>query len=865
MAGNRREIEFYAEGLEYPNNMEIRLKKPTESPRIGRPVFLEFSLHHDEGDDPGRLTLRRKNGFTDLPEVLDPVDSTDVKKDYRMRAIIGGSPGYSSLGIMIKAGEFNATIAMSEEYMKVEPGGLRISLIDPPFIWNGEDDLDIVIEADAGEERIKCDLDIEARDQLGGIVPIARGSTRSLKVRGKQRIDHTLSFEEDVRPETFDLLITLDRDGKSEREVFEEAIIPPPERFSEVDIPERMVRGRPSEIAVKGQDLSLDPEKVLLEIGTGNDRRVVPVESVQQRGGSEIIGIVAPDDVSGKHPLRLVYDGEEISKTQVILEEHLPVEMKEVRITPDTLSPGDEGRLVLSYAVEDDFQDELNAHARIGGGIELEFPLHPADNLAEEGFRVPDDMPEGRVALEITVSSGDKQLLREVKQALITVTHGSTLSMDVRTVHDLDPGSKGELGGYLLPGEREISRERFHSLKVIRLSTGRRLLVLDDELAGVEGMIEQRCASLYMAKMFSDILLERGMSKALERSVGAQAAVLDWNLSPFSREAIVDSGASLRRFGKGKLKTDTDGLTPLASSLLSRYERGKQPHRIGSEKGKSTKKDPANKLASGLSHLILEPDPEEGENPASYLRKDVESLLEELKGSDKGMDTEAFCRITGRCLRDLKASLDTLRNTKKREKLTEEEHTDLIVSVLFNLLASFVLRVEMLSTWTGKTVFAWNDLRIRRTRALKREVSRTMELIDSMGNVYSAGTDRLKALSNNMKLRKRSRALTDLVKGSPVIFSGKKGGNWLGKLVLENGGRMDIRGDLNLLFPSAGWQVISPGMEAGDADYRLREIEIPRGEEFELEVEVSPPPGIPDENRGVIYLTPGSGRLEVEP
>lgn len=855
MKGENRELELFAENMEFPSNMELRTVGLPSKVRLGQRLVIEFTLIHEETDTPGRLSVKKGFGFEKLPDALDPVESSPKSKSYRIDSSLAGAPGPSKLRFLVKGGEFNATLAVNEEFIEAEPRGVSLSVEEIPYRWSGEGEINLKIRVDPGEDRVKGSLIIEVKDPTGDEVPLAKGSTRKLKVKGEQTMEHPVALADSVEPSRMDLTIKLETDEGIFLESYEEAILPSEESQLKAHVPGRMISGKPSEIIVDGSE-TLDPDEVGIEIGGENDFAKLEKGSVQSDKERHHFRITIPEEYEGMHPLRVKYKGEVISTTPVLLEQNIPVEIEDIRINPGIISPGEEGTLVISYRVEDDFEGDLSGVARIGGkrGVKLDLDLPPERGMLERSFTVPESIHQGGATCELRINSDQKQLLRMVKPALMEVKKGSHIEIELKTVHDLESAPEGEFSSYLLPGEEVSSRESFHSLDVITLSSGRRLFVLDGELSGSKDGVDRRCVSLYTLKLITDQLLDRKMIRSTERLLSSQLMVLKWGEGGFGDDTF-DRDGELKRILKRKFKKTEVDLTPMANHMLNVYAKGKA--------GKKYKH--SGKVEESITNSLEGSFVGEDKNPFEIARKSVESLLEKLKGSEKEIDVELLRKLLQRSNAELYTSFLTLKSPKDRGKLDEDRHRELVNSLLFNLISSSVMRVELLSSWTGKTIFSWDELRVQRTRALKKEISRTMGLMDVLGDILERVKGRMEAYSSNMDLRRRSTAVRSLEMNRDLLLSGKKGGLWEGKIELKNKGKRDVEGNLNLLLPSDGWGVISPSMEASGPDHIKRDVVVPAGEIKEIALEISTPPGIPDSNRGILYFTPGDSGPEVEP
>lgn len=862
MDDHSREIEFLLDGGTEFSSMGVLLRIPDDGLSIGKRSEIELTLNHDPENVPGDMTVIRSSGLTTPSETISPRSGEEGRTIYDVPVVPVEEPGESRLRVLVKGGEFRATLGISDQIVKIRPVEISISLPDQPYRWDGSGDLEIGIGVNIpDDERLKGILSVFLTDPYGKRIDTRSRSDKKVKIKGPSVITHSITAPPDLQNDPLDLHIDLSSKlGKVSR-TFEGAVLPSVSGSVRAEFPLSISSGEMIMITI-GEDLDQDAVSPTLHIEGGGHSIVLEPAGVDKIEGGIEVRYQSPSGIHGSFELRLMIGGSEAASGKISIVEKPPVIIRDIKCVPQHAQRGSEVRFILSFDPGEDLKEDIRAEVVLGGkkGARFTVPLDPDTGTVEHLFTVPRSIPERENPCEVSIFTGEDMILREVRSRVLDVTGVSSLSMDIASPIHLASGSKSPYSHYLMPGEKETGTDRILDLRIVTTSTGRRLLIREDQVVWGEGWSESHTGEVldrYLLHMFGAMVIEREFATAVERSGDLLAMSASWGASEFSDDVSFDLAGFLKQQERNVPSYKRDDLPPFTRNVIGYISR--KPRKGSGKIGTDDLASVLDRLLDG-SNLM-----DENGGPPSSLKKTVEGAVKDMKGGDRKLPGDVGLFVIGSLLKRMFGSLKVLLKTKKRDSLDLEGWRKHIHEIMFDLIALNLVRAEIISTWSDPAIFSWDELRVLRQRSLKREVTSALDLVDLFARIYDSSRERMRALRSNMEIRRTMKALSSLRSSGDTSLQGTPGEIWNGKIRLRiDGSRSDTSVHGSIFLPPGNWQLISPRGSGGDQK-EIGEITIPAGGDLPVDIEVKPPRDFSGEARAVLYLYPEKNRLEAEP
>jgi hypothetical protein len=196
----------------------------------------------------------------------------------------------------------------------------------------------------------------------------------------------------------------------------------------------------------------------------------------------------------------------------------------------------------------------------------------------------------------------------------------------------------------------------------------------------------------------------------------------------------------------------------------------------------------------------------------------------------------------------------------------EDGRIEAAKELVFYLMVSTLVRIEALTYWSGPVLGSWNELRIERQRAIKREISSLFDLVDDLTSISRTIRTRLRSYRKNMDVRRNLASLSRVrtLSGGQGI-RGKGGEIWKGKIILDLGKKahgLELLASISL--PGLSWNLEQPPSQRDGQLFILPTNRVGKDGKFELDVGVSTPSSPSPSQTALVYLVPSFSRMEVE-
>ncbi len=217
----KRYLELTARGLKIGTNIPMRLSTPSAPLRCGDVLRFELELELPEGLGAAlELEPTAANGITLTESPLKAVQRTSGISIVHVPIpmVFTGPPGPTTIEIVLKEGDFGATLGKAVEELTVLPPVIRVSttesgtLLDPVNGGSAE-----LVLSRHGSDRSRCELELELLDGSGSKVPLKGPTHKDLTLKDELRIIIELVPEERLREGVYSLDATVIHGGIKDR------------------------------------------------------------------------------------------------------------------------------------------------------------------------------------------------------------------------------------------------------------------------------------------------------------------------------------------------------------------------------------------------------------------------------------------------------------------------------------------------------------------------------------------------------------------------------------------------------------------------------------------------------------------------
>ncbi len=846
--GTTWELELIAQSLSIGSHLELDIRKPKAPIYIGEEWDLELSASIPEGAGAPVLKAKDERGLSLTVKTILPDVEEDGTAIYRIPISIHDPQGEGELRILIKGGEFFATLGMGTIPLNVLPQRVSISLLDLPYRPDGTGEVSLRIAlASPGDERIKGTLQVEAFDD-GGKVRITQKQKVKPSFKGKGEFLVPLLIHGEKGRGNIGIKATF-RSGGSSFEVYrEDAITIDDQEGISVEVPSVVEKGSSLKVTITGSIGTSMPE-----VSIGSEGEWTPLELVNCEGGS--YEYYLPENLEGPLEVRIEVEDDEVFHGHLLIERRLGVEIINGYCSPGTTMPGSSVLIGLSYKMVEEVED-TTAVITLGGRktLQVRLPLESGEGSVEKEIDIPREWREGQHPMEISIERGGERIARELFPRALILRSDSSLIFEMATPLDIHDGKKDELTRYLLPDERVDSTDRTGDLEVIELSSGRNIYRWRGSIVHGRGWTDEGGPNLRSA-VFAHFLLR----------------VLRNNRSLKRIDKMIDqAGSGLYRFGsKDPIKASRPG-----DGYLEKIKRSKQKGKKsdagtftgsvlnapmdGDHFGYSGSKGDIGDLSSGISDLIR------GEMKKP-LREILEKRIKRMKGARADIGRGPLEQSLKVTLKGMRSSLSYIRDLSK-EQADINEIGERMGALIFHMSASSLIRIEMLSSWTNEAMGSWDDLRVQRQRYLKKEINRLLEFASLLDRLFTTVEERLEAYNTNMVLRNSLERISHLeIVPQTEGIHGSGGKIWKGRITLRSKHGEGVHGSGWIHLPSSGWHLLSPKGEQEGRGYAIGPIHIPRDGSIDIDLECRSPSSPEPSSKGLLFMMANSIHLEVEP
>ena len=846
--GTTWELELIAPSLSIGSHLELDIRRPEPPVYVGEEWELEFSASIPEGMDAPVLRAKEEKGLSLTVKTILPDGEDDLTAIYRIPITIHDPSGEGELRIVVKGGEFFATLGMGTISLNVLPQRVRISLMDLPYVLDGTGEIPLKIALTSpGDERIKGTLQVEAFDDGGKVRTRVKQKVKpSFKEKGEFLVPLHIYREQDGG--NIGIKVTF-RSGGSSFEVYEEdAVTFDDRRGISVDMPSNTLKGLTLKFTIKGPVGTSIPE-----VSIGSKGEWTPLKF--HDSGDESYEYDLPKDLEGALEVRVEREDDEIFHGDLMIQRPQGVEISNGYCSPGTTMPGSSVLIGLSYRMEE-LGEDTAAVVTLGGRrtIQVRLPLESMEGSLEKEVEIPGDWREGQHPMEVSIERGGQRIARELFPRALVLRSDSSLIFEMATPLDLQNDKKDELTRYLLPEEAMGSRESTGDLEVIELSTGRRLYRWKGSVVHGRGWTDEDGPRLMSAAFAHFLLLLLRNNRSLKR--------ID--------DMMDQAGSGLHRFGSKdpiKASRPKDGYLENIKSSRKKGNKGEEgtftrsilnASADGDLFGYTGSEEDIADLSSAISDLMRE-------DMKKPLKEVLEKRIKRMKGAraDVGRGTlEHSLKVT---LNGMRSILTHLREISADEA-DIDEIGERMGALIFHISASSLIRIEMLSSWTNEAMGSWDDLRVQRQRYLKKEINRLLEFASLLDRLFTTVKERLEAYDTNMVLRNSLERISHLeIVPQTKGIHGSGGKSWKGRITLRSKHGEGVHGAGWIHLPSSGWHLLSPKGEQEGRGYAIGPIHVPRDGSIDIDLECRPPSSPEPSSRGLLFMTANTIRLEVEP
>ena len=846
--GTTWELELIAPSLSIGSHLELDIRRPEAPIYIGEEWELELSASIPEGLAVPVLRAKDEKGLSLTVKTILPDGEDDTTAIYKIPISIHDPSGEGELRILIKGGEFFATLGMGTVTLNVLPQRVRISLLDLPYTSDGTGEVPLRIALTSpGDERIKGTLQVEAFDDGGKVRTTVKQKVKP-SFKGKGEFLVPLLVHREKSGGNIDIKVTF-RSGGSSFEVLEEdAITIEDQQNISVKMPSVVEKGSSLKFTIQGSIGTTIPE-----VSIGSEGEWTQLNLHDSEDGSYEYDL--PEDLEGSLEVKVHGEDGELFHGDLLIERGRGVRIINGFCSPGTTMPGSSVLIGLSYRMEEKGED-ITAVITLGGRktIQVRLPLESIEGSVEKEIDIPGEWREGQHPMEVSIERGGERVARELFPRALILRSDSSLIFEMATPLDLHDGKRDELTRYLLPEERVDSTERTGDLEVIELSTGRKIYRWQGSIVHGRGWTDEGGPNLISAAFAHFLLRLLRNNRSLKR-MGEMVDQAGSGLYRFgSKDPIKASRPDdgyLDNIKRSKKKGNKGGDGTFTGSVLNGSADGDLFGYSGSHKDI---KDLSNAISNLMSGEMKKP-----------LKEVLEKRIKRMKGArvDVGRGPlEQSLKVT---LSGMRSSLSYLRDLSG-EDADINDIGGRMGALIYHISASSLIRIEMLSSWTNEAMGSWDDLRVQRQRYLKKEINRLLEFASLLDRLFTTVQERLKAYDTNMVLRNSLERISHLeIVPQAKGIHGSGGKIWKGRITLRSKQGEGVHGSGWIHLPSSDWHLLSPKGEQEGRGYAIGPIHIPRDGSIDIDLECRAPSSPEPSSKGLLFMTANTIHLEVEP
>ncbi len=846
--GTTWELELIAPSLSIGSHLELDIRKPETPIYIGEEWELELSVSIPEGLGVPVLRAKDERGLALTVKTILPDVEKDGTATYRIPISIHDPPGEGELRILIKGGEFFATLGMGAIPLNVLPQRVRISLLDPPYRSDGTGEIPLRIAlASPGDERIKGTLQVEAFDDGGKVRTTIKQKVKP-SFKGKGEFLVPLLVHREKGGGNIGIKATF-RTGGSSFEVYrEDAITVDDQEGIPVEVPSVVERGSPLKVTITGSIGTSMPK-----VSLGSEGEWTPLKFHNSEGGSYEYDL--PENLEGSFEVRIEVEDEEIFHGDLLIQRRRSVKIINGYCSPGTTMPGSSVLIGLSYEMTEEGED-TTAVITPGGRktLQVRLPLESGEGSVEKEIDIPGEWREGQHPMEVSIEREGEMIARELFPRALILRSDSSLIFEMATPLDLHEGKRDELTRYLLPDERVHSTDRTGDIEVIELSSGRRIYRWQGSIVHGRGWTKG-CGPNLRSALFAHFLLRllrnnRSLKRISDMIDQAGSGVYRFGSKDPIRASLPEDGY-LEKIEKTQRKGKKEEKGTFTGSVLNASGDGDLYGYSGPE-------GDVRDLSSCISDLMRG-------DMKKPLKEVLEKRIKRMKGAraDIGrVPLENSLKVT---LNGLRSNLTFLGDISG-EQADINEIGDRMGALISHISASSLIRIEMLSSWTNEAMGSWDDLRVQRQRYLKKEINRLLEFASLLDRLFTTVGERLEAYGTNMELRNSLERISHLeIVPQTEGIHGSGGKIWKGRITLRSKHGEGVHGSGWIHLPSSGWHLLSPKGEQDGRGYAIGPIHIPRDGSIDIDLECRSPSSPEPSSKGLLFMMANSIHLEAEP
>lgn len=824
-------IEFTAIGVSLGASMEIEARIPSDV-HLGSKIMIEILVSTSVDTPPGlEVLFLRDIEAGSPPEYTGDIE--DGRHRYIMSIVPRGRTGQGTLRIIVKGEMFKATLAIQELEFDVSSPFIKAELMDRPVELRKGDGLPLrFVSPDADEHEVEIKAEFLTADGSR----IGEASAGPVTIQGSREI--FLSPEGLKGEGKVDLRIRIKEGTEKMVQTFAEAVVLEADSSCSYILMGDPSPGGTGTIQVEGE-----PGTDSLIIFLCGDEQEWRVESSIE---ASVISFRYPDDIKGRLKARILTDSGEFDLGEYDVELKKPASIESARFTPDRISSGSDVTLVLRYEADHATDERLSGRIGSGGLFDVGFDLDPADTIKEVRVEIPKDISSRSLSPVLTLLCGDMECDRKVLSGALEIKDESMMNILLAVPGTISVSQENEpFAKYLFPGETIRNRSSMGGLTRFITTTGRSIHSLDGSIifgldwSGNEGKARSLMVQMELQDMIegSDILEDLRSSiddlgKMYQVSISGneEDKDLDWWKQRINKPGSKDKG-------------------PISGPYLSHWSIDKQ--KLDPIANVAGSKDLVPSLFSHLNDIL------DGDKGTVELKKMIEGIIKDLRSSKLRSSSTSIRSAKLVCMKELRRTVRSLtKGSIRRETLRD---------LFFNLIISYLLRIESLVSWDHDMVTAWDLLRVERTRSLKSEINSLLDLLEKLNDLHRRVSSRLTSYRNNMEVRRSMASLIGAsISNGSTMPEGIPGTGWRSRLIIEN---LSISEKtlprVYMKLPGPGWNILG-SISSRDGDvFEVQPDHTDSG--LELELIINSPVTAGNASEAFVYLSPSRSDLEVEP
>lgn len=845
-----RQIELVARGLSVGDEIIVGHAGIEGTPYLDEVFHLILGFETGKGTQPPDISVKGTRGVKASVETITPRAGEDGAK-YDIPLLVTAGPGPGRLRGLIKGSEFFATLAIFEVELDVRPRRVRFALDERTLVPDSGGHIPVGLRITSpSRERLKGTIRLEVRDPVSGKGLEGANFEKRISFRGGLQLMAEIPLGDRRKNDRLDLFALFSAKDTRVSELFEGVIGHARENGARV--PASVEAGGNLRIILNDRCASpvmiLDKDELHSELEA--------VESEDLSDGSAAYTFRVPNDAKGRHDFSLrLTAGEELRGEIEILKEE-PLTILSLVPSKDMVRPGDKVKLTLNYLSKGPGTYRAALISGSSVSMRTEIDLLPDKKSASAYLTIPLDQPSGPLFITVEALMGEEAPFKKDFPSALSVGRDSKVELVLRTSMDMKETNGSGPDGYLLPGERARSRDGLGALTVIELDSGRRLLTFEGGVVGGcrwDRKMDCEVKRAYLLFLLFDSLYAGRTIKRISRSMD----VTEERLISMRRARGHDIGGPKDLLGSGTDRSFGGSSNDLSAELMRSFLlSGDKSDRLS---GINTDGERLQPVLKGLKRYLGTEDDKAGSGTLSDL---VEGRIKDIKRRGAVYDRDAVEAALAVCVWIWKRASAQLKDRSRTDLGTASERAG---ALLFSLITSSLVRIELLSGWRNEAMSSWGDLRKCRQKGLKREIRSLLDLTSFLDDLKRTTDSRFDAYMENMKKRSEHRSLAEVgLKDSARALVGVPGETWSKSIKLENRGGRDVRAHTWIHLPDRTWQLISPSSSQEGGAYLLGCMDYPGGGEVELELEIASPANIRKDARAMLFLSIPLDSLEEE-